>query len=179
MDIKCTIMCHKCLEHYIYIYVIHSSFSSIFQIRDEYSDYFISLKSLISFTSRYSLFLFFANPCHFMLNVTFLWQYEIQTFSVSREKFPERGEGESSARVIVARNFNPPLASSSFPVFPFTVGALFRPGKREADKKLQNGKQRILARLSGSPAAYTGVVLSFIPVRNGAATFPSSSIQRK
>jgi len=63
-------------------------------------------------------------------------------------------EGESSARVIVARNFNPSLASTPFPAFPFTVGALFRPGKREADKKLQNGKQRILARLSGSPAAY-------------------------
>lgn len=30
--------------------------------------------------------------------------------------FSERGKGESSARVIVAQNFNPPLAPSSFPL---------------------------------------------------------------
>lgn len=44
-------------------------------------------------------------------------QRERERVSASR-LFPEGGKGESSARVIVARNFNPPLASPrTFPRF--------------------------------------------------------------
>lgn len=82
-------------------------------------------------------------------------QRERKRFLASR-LFPERGKDESSARVIVARNFNPPLASPrSFLRFPSRSARFSGPGKGRQDKKLQNGKQRILARLSESPAAYT------------------------
>lgn len=62
---------------------------------------------------------------------------EVLASRLSRER------GESSARIILARNFNPPLASLSL------HGRRAFPRGRETDKKLRNGKQRILARLSG------------------------------